>query len=114
MGQGDLTYFYGLLTEEFLINSSSWGNFPTSDNPTAKFKYFSIHTRMTPDLNEINRKTDTLLDWVAKVGGLYNGLKVVFNIAMTPYATYILKSYLNRQIVKVLPSKTKQNGKIKS
>ena len=69
---------------------------------------------MTPDLNEINRKTDTLLDWVAKVGGLYNGLQVVFKIMMTPYASYILQSYLNRLIVKVLPSNSKQGSKNKS
>ena len=68
---------------------------------------------MTSDLNQINRKTDTLLDWVAKVGGLYNGLCVLFKIMMTPYSTFILQSYLNRLLVKVLPSSTKQGGKNK-
>ena len=75
MGEGDPTYFYGLLAEDFQINTSSWRNFPTETDPTAKYKYFSIHTTLHPDQNQINRKTDTLLDWLADVGGLVNGLQ---------------------------------------
>ena len=39
----------------------------------------------------IERKTYSLLEWLGDVGGLYDGLMLIFNILIGPITAYRLK-----------------------
>ena len=76
------------------VKDSSWKYFPTEDNPFGKYKYYSFHPKLDPDLKKINRKTDSLLEWMGDVGGLYDGLSLIVKHLIDFYQVYFLKSQL--------------------
>ena len=65
------------ITKDFKVLDSSWNSFPTVDDPFARYKYFSFHPSLDPDLKKMNRKTNSLLDWMGECGGLYDGLNLI-------------------------------------
>ena len=67
-------------------------------------KYFDIIIRTDPDLYIINRKTDSLLDWLAGWGGLLDGLNFIGKNLLVSYAGYYLNSMLGSELVRFVPS----------
>ena len=68
---------------------SGWKNYPT------KYKFFSFYVKVEPDLPKIRRKTDSLLDWLGDWGGLLDSLYFIFDILVSPLASYMMKSKLS-------------------
>ena len=60
----------------------------------------SIH----PDLHKINRKTDSLLDWLGNWGGLMDGLNFVCKNFLNNYSLYALNANLASLLVRFVPS----------
>ena len=67
---------------------------------------------MTPDLKKINRKTDSLLDWLGDWGGLLDGLSFIGRHLISNYSLYALNAQLTLLLVRFVPSsKTKKDEK---
>ena len=49
---------------------------------------------LKPDVPKINRKTDSLLDWLGDWGGLLDGLHFIADILISPLSAYMMKSKL--------------------
>ena len=56
------------------------------------FYYFNILVSMANDLKKINRKTDSLLDWLGNWGGLLDGLSFIGRHLISNYTLYALNS----------------------
>ena len=56
-------------------------------------------------MKNINRKTDSLLDWLGNWGGFLDGLNTIGKNLLSPYTLYTLKSTLAFFIVRFIPSK---------
>ena len=56
------------------------------------------------DLYLIDRKTDSLLDWLANWGGLLDGLSFIGKNLLISYAGYFLNSMLSSELVRIVPS----------
>ena len=61
------------------------------------------------DLYLIDRKTDSLLDWLANWGGLLDGLSFIGRNMLVSYAGYFLNTMLSSELVRTVPSKNKEN-----
>ena len=55
-------------------------------------------------LEGLNRKTDSLLDWLGAWGGFLDGLNFVGGNLLSPYSAYSLNSALAFLIVRFIPS----------
>ena len=66
------------------------------------------------DLRKINRKTDSLLDWLGDWGGLLDGLNFVVKHFLSNYSLYALNSNLAWLLVRFVPSQSKTAKKDKS
>ena len=64
--------------------ASKWTNFPTSEDPLAKYKFLSFSIERDYDVETTIRQTYGLLDWLGDLGGLYDALKYLIQIVMIP------------------------------
>ena len=80
------------------MEPSSYTVFPTKEDPSRIYKFTSIWLELGRYENIIERQTYSLLEWVGDVGGLYDGLRLICHVLMTPISTYALKSFLLAQI----------------
>ena len=72
--------------------------------------YAKIRIKVNQEILIINRKTDSLLDWLGDCGGLLDGLQFLGRIILNPYTVYSLQSFLSFLLVRYIPSKkTKKN-----
>ena len=53
----------------------------------------------------INRKTDSLLDFLADVGGFVDAIYMIIEVLVEAYSLYMIKSKLAWLLVKIIPSK---------
>ena len=74
-------------------------------------KYFEIDIKTDPDLHLINRKTDSLLDWLADWGGLLDGLNFLGKNLLATYTGYFLNSMLVSELVRIVPCETNKKEK---
>ena len=66
---------------------------------------------LNPDLFKINRKTDSLGDWLANWGGLLDGLNFVGRHLLSNYSLYALNSNLAWLLIRFVPSESKTTKK---
>ena len=59
-----------------------------------KDRFFSYLIRVEKDLKAINRKTDSLLDWLGGWGGLLDGLNYIAKYLLSSYSFYNLNKTL--------------------
>ena len=59
---------------------------------------------LNSDAIKINRKTDSLLDWLGDWGGLFDGLSLIARFLINPYTLYMLESSLALNLVRFVPS----------
>ena len=71
---------------------------------SVSFKYFEIDIKTDPNLFLINRNTDSLLNWLAKWGGLLDGLNFIGKNLLATYSGYFLNSMLVSELVRIVPS----------
>ena len=62
-----------------------------------------IDIKIDRDLYLIDRKTDSLLDWLANWGGLLDGLSFIGKNMLVSYAGYFLNATLSSELVRIVP-----------
>ena len=75
-------------------NVSGWIDFPTADNPYAKYKYSSVSFNLDLNMQVINRQTYMFLDWLGDLGGLFDALCLICAAIISPMQSHTLKSRL--------------------
>ena len=73
---------------------SYYSDWPTQKNTTAKYKFSSLWLEIGRDLISYDRQTYSLLEWVGDVGGLADGLRIVFGGFLGAIAKISLKRRL--------------------
>ena len=91
-GQSSESEFYGYTLSESL--PSSWIVFPTAENPSTRYKFLSIEYNMSLDVQNWNRQTYSLLDWLGDLGGLLDVLLHMGRIMVFPISSFTLKKLL--------------------
>ena len=64
---------------------SSWNNFPTKENPTAKYKFGSFEIKRKQEKKITIRATYNILDWLGDWGGLMDALIMIGNFLVAPF-----------------------------
>ncbi len=77
---------------------SSWSVFPTTENPTAKYKFTSLSLYVSADMEVTERDTYSLLEWLGDVGGLIDAMRYLGYIMITPITAFNMKIDLLTQI----------------
>ena len=60
---------------------------------------------------KITRKTNSLVDWMSDCGGFGEALTVIGYIFVFSYNSYALKTTLAQNLVRFVPSKSKNSNK---
>ena len=71
---------------------SYFTEFPTKESPTNFYKYISLWLELGQTVYKVERQTYSLLDWLGDVGGLFDGLCIIFSSIMGTLASLSLKS----------------------
>ena len=66
---------------------------PTKDNHSI-YKLNSVTLNRSLEQTEISRQTYSLLEWVGDIGGLYDGLSLLVNYFVSPFASFVLRQIL--------------------
>jgi len=81
------------MTQFTASQRSTFNNWPTKDK-AAIYKIQSFWMNIDHSLTSIERETYSILEWFGDVGGLFEGLKLIAAIFMTPLANFAAKSKL--------------------
>ena len=79
---------------------SSWNIYPTKENPNTRFKFTSVELNLNKDIDQINRQTYSLLDWLGDAGGLLDALFFIGEAIVEPFSVFALQSKLVSLLVK--------------
>lgn len=63
-----------------------------------------LKLRLNPDLLVINRKTDSIWDWLGDWGGFFDSLSLIGEVLVNPYAIYALRKHLAWLFVRIQTS----------
>ena len=91
-----------------VAEQSAWDKKITPEAPLNKYKFYSVGFDLEKSLIKTNRETYSLLDWVGDIGGLLDGLFLIGDILVGPFATYALSSKLVATIVRFNPSSRRE------
>ena len=64
---------------------------------------FSISLNLNENLNTINRKTDSVFDWMGAWGGMHDGLHTITELLLELLSVYTIKAKL-LLFIRYLPS----------
>ena len=81
---------------------SSWFE-NLAEKPDGLYKFTGMAVNVSMDLRAINRETYDTLQWLGDIGGLVDALIIIAQMALAPYVTFHLKSYLMRHVFRLLP-----------
>ena len=70
---------------------SLWTSFPTREDPTKRYKLSSVWLELGQSIFKVERNTYSLLEWLGDVGGLFDGLCIIFSSLFGSLATLSLK-----------------------
>lgn len=90
--------------------ASSWNQFPTPDEPNAKYKFVGLEFKQGKSIREINRETYSLLDWLGDWGGLMDALFMIAEVIVAPFSAIALKARLVAVFARVKVSDGAKNG----
>ena len=82
---------------------SSQASWPTKFSPT-QYKFNSIWLELSPEKINIERQTYSMLEWLGDVGGLFDGLRLIFSLLIAPVASLAMKSELLISVFREVPS----------
>ena len=88
----DQQEFYGLTST---LDDISWG-------PLAR-----IVVELQSDMDQMNRKTESMLDLLGVCGGLLRALTVIGSYIVSSYNQHALSSFLTKSLVRFVPSQSK-------
>ena len=69
--------------------------------------FFEIWIGAKSDMIKITRKTDSVIDWMGNCGGFMEALKIICNLLVYSYNSYALKTTLAINLVRFVPSKSR-------
>ena len=92
--------FYGLDQPSYHI--SAWTD-DLIEKPDGKRKFSSIELNLKLKEKIIMRETYDVLTFVGDVGGLADGLLMLFSFMLSPYTSFKLRSYLLTHLFRRLP-----------
>ena len=69
---------------------------PTKKKPDVKlpYKFASFWLELRQDVTFIERSTYSILEWLGDVGGLFDGLRVLSQLIVTPIAVVFMQKML--------------------
>ena len=92
---------------------SSWNQIITEENPNNKYKFTSIEINPSPNHKIIARETYHGLDFLGDLGGLFDALKILGGILISPVSAFALNSRLLTTIFRVATPSEDKKGDIK-
>ena len=104
-GEYDSTEFYEYSRD--IAQPSSWNKFPTSENPSRRYKFASLDLIVGPDKMIISRDTYALLDYLGDLGGLFDALFFIFSSIAAPVATFNMKATILSHFFRFKPKEVK-------
>ena len=85
--------------DSFIPQPSGWTHKITPEDPYARFKFSSVEMQLNFDLQQINRKTYALLDWLGDWGGLLDALFLIGDVIIQPLSGFALQAKLMTLLV---------------
>ena len=99
-GQETVTMFYGIDQPSYHI--SAWSD-NLIEKPDGKYKFTSMELNLKLKEKIIFRETYDVLSFIGDVGGLADGLLMLFSFLLSPYTSFKLRSYLLSHLFRRLP-----------
>ena len=82
-----------------VTQSSAKDDWPTKLNSSNLYKLTSFWIEYGKSLTEIERTTYSILDLLGDVGGLFDGLRILCKLLVSPFAVFAAQSFmLNRSL----------------
>ena len=103
VGQQDEYHYMHLHLE--VNEKTSWISYPE------KYKFFSTHVYLNPDVRTTERSTYDLLDCVSDVGGIIEVVVAFFGIITAQYSRLKLKAVLTNRLFLLTAGVQKNQGK---
>ena len=95
LGERTKTYFNQIMnTKELKGHDFDKTEMPSFHKYATNEIYYSLRLTLHQDLRTINRKTDSLLDWLGDWGGLLDSFSFLAKIIMNAYSIYSIKTHL--------------------
>ena len=79
-------------------------DFPDPERPKNRYKFGSLWLNLSTDLQVVQRKTYSLLEWLGDIGGLFDALKYLGLLLILPFRTFTLKVELLSSIFRFVDS----------
>ena len=89
---------------------SSWTNFPTQEDPTAKYKFASFAIQRESDKLAISRSAYGVLDWLGDWGGLMDALKMIGELIIMPFSGFRMMSTLAGLFITLKPENSESKS----
>ena len=89
IGSPHVTSFYTNILDQNIIDST-WNQYPTKENPKSRYKFTSCLLARDPDFGQIFRKTDSIIDVLASIGGLMRALFFIGSMIISPFSEHAL------------------------
>lgn len=68
--------------------------YPTPESPTDLYKYASAYIEFGQSMTETERQTYSILELFGDVGGLFDGLRIMFSILLAPLSAFKMRSMI--------------------
>ena len=91
-GQFDEMDFYTFVSSA--PQPTSWTDFPTEDEPYNLFKYSSFEIELNQDAVIWQRQIYSTLDFLGDLGGLFDALRFIGEMIVSPFKDYAVKVIL--------------------
>ena len=89
---------------------SNWNEFPTVENPNARYKFASFSIMRESDVHAISRQTYGVLAWMGDWGGLMDALKLLAPLLIMPFENFAMASSLAKLFVRLQPKVKKSSS----
>ena len=76
---------------------SSFNRWPTREEPDNRYKISSVVITLDQNIYKIERSTYSSLEWLGDIGGLYDAMRLIGQLIVSPVALFSLKAELISQ-----------------
>ena len=98
--------------DELKQSPTSWNTYPTKEDPTKKYKFFSLDIQLNRNLKTHSRQTYSVLDWLGDCGGLMDALFFIAKVLANPFSLFALNIKLRRLLVRIQPKDDESRGNL--
>ena len=72
---------------------------------------YAVGMTFSADQLVINRKTDSLFDWLGDWGGFLDGLSLIAELLMESYSLYQIKTFLTNLLIRFSPRESEYQNR---